>query len=237
MRFVQPVLAYILLGGTLVACGGGGVLDPGAGDDPGTGSLTLQVDADVNARPIVANAQSEESFTTEFHVRVQKAGADVTTGTVTVRSRGGDVALTYGVDNRWHGVQAGYWEVYELAVESGADFVDGVRVDGPALHYFSAPLPGATLDSLVAQDIKWKRGEAADVTTLDTDKIDQLAIPDTGTFVLPAGSLKSKPDGVEQERIRVDREQLVIPTGAVAGSQMRVQIRNEVEVLVQATGL
>ena len=237
MRFVQPVLAYMILGGSVMACGGGGVLDPGAGDDPGTGSLTLQVDADVNARPIVANAQSEESFTTEFHVRVQKGAADVTTGTVTVRSRGGDVALIYGADNRWHGAQAGYWEVYELAVESGADFVDGVRVDGPALHYFSAPLPGATLDSLVAQAITWKRGEAADQTTLDTDKIDELAIPDTGTFSLPAGSLKNKADGVEQERIRIDRFSTVIPTGAVAGSQMRVEVRNEIEVLVQATGL
>ncbi len=237
MRFTQPILASILLGGTLAACGGGGVLDPGAGDDPGTGSLTLQVDADVNARPIVANAKDEASFTTEFHVRVQKNATDVTTGTVTVRSRGGDVALVYGGDNRWHGAQAGYWEVYELAVESGADFVEGVRVDGPALHYFDAPLPGATLDSLVPQTITWKRAESADQTTLDTDKIDELVIPDTGTFALPAGSLKAKSDGVEQERIRIDRFATVLPTGAVAGSQMRVEVRNEIEVLVLATGL
>jgi hypothetical protein len=85
--------------------------------------------------------------------------------------------------------------------------------------------------------ITWKRGEAADQITLDTDKIDELTIADTGTFSLPAGSLKSKADGVEQERIRLDRYATVIPTGAVGGSQMRVQVRNEVEVLVQATGL
>lgn len=226
----------MLLGGTLAACGGD-ALAPGAGDDPGTGSLTLAVDADVDARPTIANARDEQGFTTEFHVRVRKNDVDVTTGTVTVRSRGGDVALTYGADNRWHGAQVGYWEVYELAVESGTDFVDGVRVDGPALHYFSAPLPGATVDSLMPLTITWKRGEGADSAMLDTDKIDELAIPDTGTFALPAGSLKSKPDAVEQERIRIERAATVIPSGAVAGSQMRVSIRNEVEVLVQATGL
>jgi hypothetical protein len=236
MRFVQPVLAYMLLGGSLVACGGG-ALDPGAGDDPGSGSLTLAVDADVEARPTIANAKDDQEFTTEFHVRVQKGGVDVTAGTVTVRSRAGDVALTYGTDNRWHGVQVGYWEVYELAVESGTDFVDGVGVDGPALHYFSAPLPGATVDSLMPLVITWKRGEAADRAMLDTDKIDELAISDSGTFSLPAGSLKSKGDAVEQERIRLERAATVIPTGAVAGSQMRVSVRNDIEVLVLATGL
>ena len=237
MRFVQPVVVCSLLGATLAACGGGGAFDPGAGDDPGTGSLTLRIDADVDARPIGANPDDAQGFSTEFHVRVQKDTVDVTTGTVTVTSRGGEVPLVYGGDNRWHGVQAGYWEVYELTVESGADFVEGVRVDGPALHSFTSPLPGATLDSQIAQAITWKRGEAADQATLDTDEIDELAIPDTGAFSLPAGSLKSNSGEVEVERIRLDRQATVIPTGAVGGSQMRVQVRNEVEVLIQATGL
>ena len=91
--------------------------------------------------------------------------------------------------------------------------------------------------SIEPGEVERCRGEAADQTTLDTDKIDELAIPDTGTFSLPAGSLKAKADGVEQERIRIERRATVIPTGAIVGSQMRVSVRNEVEILVQATGL
>ena len=89
---------------------------------------------------------------------------------------------------------------------------------------------------------KWSGGGAASwhFITLPfavTDEIDELAIPDTGAFSLPAGSLKSNSGEVEVERIRLDRQATVIPTGAVGGSQMRVQVRNEVEVLIQATGL
>ncbi|MEZ4400208.1 MAG: hypothetical protein R3B06_09325 [Kofleriaceae bacterium] len=223
---------------TLLACGGGGALSPGAGDDPGTGTSTLGVDAEVTARPIATNARAAEDFVTEFQVRVTKNGNQVTSGTVTVTSAVGEVALTYNDgNNRWSGTQASYSEVYELSVVAGADTVDAVRVDGPALHTFSAPLPGATLDSLVANEIRWDRGEAADVATIDTDRIDQLTIADTGTFSLPAGSLKDNSQNAEQDRIRLERTQRVTPAGAVAGSVMRVSVRNEIEVLVQPTGL
>ena len=225
---LASIVSIVLLS---AACGGSD-LAPGAGDDPGTGSLTLQVDADISARPLLANAKTATDFTTEFRVRIQKAGQDVTAGTVTVASAAGLVTLTYGPDNRWVGAQPGYFEVYELSATMGTDYVDGIRVDGPALHYFTAPLPGATLDSTIAQPITWKRGESADVASLDTDKIDQLTITDSGNFTLPAGSLKSKNDAVEQERIRLDRSSAVVPTGATVGSQMRVNVRNEVEVLV-----
>lgn len=229
MRLASIVPASLLL--LAVACGGGD-LAPGAGDDPGTGSLTLEVDADISARPLVTNAKTATDFTTEFHVRIQKGGTDVTTGTVFVTSSAGQVPLTYAADNRWTGAQPGYFEVYELSATMGADYVDGIRVDGPALHYFTAPLPGATVDSTMPLPVTWKRGEEAETASLDTDKIDQLTITDSGTYSLPAGSLKSKSDAVEQDRIRIERSSAVVPTGAVAGSQMRVHVRNDVELLV-----
>ncbi|MBK9030710.1 MAG: hypothetical protein IPL61_05120 [Myxococcales bacterium] len=237
MRDAQAILFALFLGAPLVACGGG-ALSPGVGDDPGTGSVTLLVDAEVNARPILTNARDGQDFTTEFHVQIEKAGTTVTTGSVIVRSSEGEVALVYGGDsNRWNGAQVGYWEVYELDVTSGSDFVEGVRVDGPALHSFTAPQAGATVDALVPLQVDWKRGEAADAASIETEQIDSLSIADTGSFMLPAGSLKSTSSQVEQERIRVERSQRVTPTGAVGGSQMRVEIRNEIEILVQATGL
>ncbi len=233
MRVIKPGLLVVFA----AACGGGGAFSPGVGDDPGSGTSTLFVDADVDARPIVPNARESTDFTTEFHVRLEKAGVAVTTGTVTITSGAGEVPLIYRTDsNRWHGVQVGYFEVYELSAVSGSDDVTGVRVDGPALHTITAPALGATVDSTMPLTVTWDRDEQADQASIETEEIDALAIADTGSHVLPPGSLKDNQDQTEQERIRIDRSQRVTPAGAVAGSAMRVEIRNEVEILVQPTG-
>src|SRR4051812_16609690 len=122
-------------------------LDPGAGDSPGKGTNTLAVDGNVSANPRVTNAQSAADFDTDFSVRVTLNGVQVTTGIVQLTSNAGTVELTFqgtGGDARWRGTQAGYEEVYILDVESGADNVKGVRVDGPDIHTFKAPTAGAT---------------------------------------------------------------------------------------------
>ncbi len=220
----------------LAACGGD--LDPGAGSDPGTGSLTLFVEADIEASPIITNAGRSDGFQTSFDVRIRKNDVAVTTGTVTVTSNGGAVALVYDAgDDRWRGTQATYREVYELSVSSGDDFIDGVRIDGPALHRFTAPLAGAAVDALVPLVVSWERDEAADVARFDTEEINELEIADTGTYTVPVGGLKSKPDETSQERVRLDRSARVVPAGAIAGSSARVEVRNEIELLVAATGL
>jgi hypothetical protein len=219
----------------VAACGSGGDLDPGAGDSAGTGSSTLLVDADVEARPLVPNASEANDFTTTFRVNVSRGGSPVTTGTVTVESAAGMVALTYsGEAGRWTGAQVGYEEVYRLTVTADADFLKDVRVDGPALHWFTAPAPGATVDTRAPVMVTWSRGEAAEVTRLDTDQLDELAIEDTGSYAVPAGGFKSKRDEVEQERIRLDRSRRITPAGALVGSELRVLVRNEISVVVAA---
>jgi hypothetical protein len=236
MRLNLPsLLISCALVPSVAACSSSGDLDPGAGDDAGEGSLTLLVDADVEARPLIPNASKAGDFTTSFRVRLERAGAAVTTGTVTIESAAGAVPLTYtGEDNRWVGVQNGYEEVYRLSVTDGADFVDGVRVDGPAVHWFTSPLPGATVDTSAPVMVTWSRGEAADTARLDTDQLDELVISDTGSYSVPTGGFKSKSDEVEQERIRLDRSRRITPAGAVAGSELRVQVRNEISVVVAA---
>ncbi|MEZ4360297.1 MAG: hypothetical protein R3B48_08960 [Kofleriaceae bacterium] len=196
--------------------------------------MTLLVDADVIARPLVPNASKSQDFTTELRVRLEKGGAPITSGTVTLESSSGKVDLTFNNTdgNRWIGAQAGYSEVYRLTVLSGEDFVDDVRVDGPALHWITAPMQGETVDTTMPVVVKWSRGESAEVARIDTDQLDQLVIDDTGTYTVPAGGFKSKRDGVEQERIRIDRSQRVTPSGALVGSEMRVTIHNEISVVV-----
>lgn len=228
-----PLLTSSLL---VAACSSSGDLDPGAGNDVGEGSLTLRVDADVQARPLIPNASKAADFTTSFSIRLDVGDVRVTTGVVTVESADGLVALTYDSEsNRWTGAQNGYAEVYRLSATSGADTVDSVRVDGPALHWFTAPAPGATVDTRAPVTVTWSRGEEAETALLDTDQLDTLAIADSGSYMIVAGGFKSKREEVEQERIRLDRSTRVTPAGAVVGSEMRVTVRNEISVVVAPT--
>jgi hypothetical protein len=233
MRLTFSLILLSCLGTLVSACGSGGDLDPGAGDDPGSGSLTLLVDAEISARPLLANASKQQDFITEFRVRIDKAGTPLTIGSVVVESAAGAVVLTYGGDdNRWNGAQAGYSEVYRLSVMSAGDVVDNVQVDGPSLHWFTAPILGATVNTQLPVTVAWSRDGSAESAQLDTDKLDGLTISDTGSFEIPVGGFKSKRDGVEQEYIRLTRSSRITPSGALVGSQMQVEIRNQIEVLV-----
>jgi hypothetical protein len=229
-------LRATLVACSLAACGGD--LDPGSGNDPGSGSQTLFVNGDVEATPSVTNASHPSDFSTHFSVAVRKNDVAVTTGDVSITSNAGTVALTFDTaENRWTGQQAGYEEVYELSVASGDDTVSGVRVDGPALHHFTAPLPGATVDATMPLEVRWARDESAASASFDTEEINALEIADTGSYTIPVGGLKSNGGEVTQERLRLDRSARVIPAGAVGDSSLRVEIRNEIEILVQPTGL
>lgn len=209
-----------------------------SGDDPGSGTATLLVNGDVIATPLIANAQRAADFNTAFTIDVTKGAAPAAIDSITVESDAGIVTLARdgALGLRWRGAQSGYHQIYRLTIEAGADNVRDVQVDGPALHYFTAPLPGATVDATMPLVVTWKRSEEATIATLETRELDSIAIGDAGTYTVPVGGLKSKDNEVEQERIRVDRAARVSPAGAVVGSDVRVLVRNEVEVVVAPTG-
>lgn len=207
-------------------------LEPGAGSDPGTGTNTLLVEGGASAEPHVPNARNPADFSTDFSVRIQLNGQDVTTGTVTMQSQVLTVNLTYNAgENRWQGTAAGYDEVYRLDVVSGADAVHGVVVDGPDIHFITAPLAGASLDSTVANDVKWDRGEGAQLCSIRTNRIDRLTIADNGLYSMPPGSLEASKDATKENDIEIRRSNNVVPAGAIGGSMMTVSIRNDVTVL------
>lgn len=225
------------LGAALVACGGGG-LDPG--NDPGTGTATLLVHADFEAAPLVPNASKATDFNTSFSVDVTKGGQPVTIDSIVVTSDGGSVTLAPGdgpLGIRWRGAQSGYREIYQLTIEAGADNMRDVQVDGPALHYFSAPLPGATVDATMPLLVTWKSAETATIATLDTRQLDSVAIGDTGTYTIPIGGLKSKETETESEQLRLERAERISPAGAVVGSDVRVMVRNQIDLVVAPTAL
>lgn len=232
---VRTFTLGLLTAGALTACGGtDSTLAPGAGNDPGAGTGTLRVEGSISADSDRPNAELAADFTTDFRVRIQLAGANVTTGEVTVTSAGGTFPLTYdGANNDWTGRAPGYDEVYILDVVSGADEVTGVRVDGPDIHTFSAPLMGATVDSALVLALAWDRREQADTATLDVPELDTIAITDTGDYDLSAGALKASPDQAETNDLRLRRANRVIPSGAVVGSELSVSVRNEIDVVAQ----
>lgn len=218
----------------LAACGGGSDLDPGAGNSAGTGTSTLLVDGDIEARPRIDNAQRAGDFDTHLSVRVTLNGQPVTTGTLTVSSRSASKGLVYdGATSKWDATVPGYDEVYVVDVEAGADYVEGVRVDGPDLHYFTAPTAGATVDSTVATQITWKAEQEATTARIDAEEIDKITIPDAGQYLLAAGALKADQDTPRENIIDLTRSNRVSPAGAVGGSELRVSVTNRIQVIAQ----
>lgn len=217
----------------LTACGGSD-LDPGAGNDPGSGTSTLVVDGSVTANARLANARTSGEFDTEFNVRIQLNGVSVSQGTVTMTSSSGTVVLIYNQENngRWRGTAPGYDEVYILDVDSGRDYVHDVRVDGPSIHTFSEPLAGATVDATMPLMVKWNE-KNADSAAIDAENIDRVSIPDTGSYSVAPGALKSEKDKARENQIRVTRTNRVVPAGALGGSEMTVSVENEITVVAQ----
>jgi hypothetical protein len=207
-------------------------LDPGSGSSPGSGTGTLLVDGNATAKPRISNAKNGNDFDTELSVRVELNQQPVTTGTVTVRSRLTTIQLTYNTsENRWTGTAAGYDEVYQLDVTSGSDEVRGVIVDGPDVHTFTAPMAGASLDSTIVNTVTWSRGEPADATTFKAEETDRISISDTGSYEMPAGSLKAHKEDPRQNRIELRRANRIAPAGAVGGSDFVVRVDNMLDVV------
>jgi hypothetical protein len=226
--FASMVLVFGVAG-----CGGSD-LDPGAGNDRGTGTGTLAIDGTVHASPRqdLVNAHMNTDFDTDLSIRVSLSNQTVTTGTVTVTSVSGKVPLTYGNNNRWSGRVASYDEVFILDIESGPDKIAGVRVDGPDIHTFSTPTAGANVDPTMPLTIKWDRQDQADSAELRVDGLDNpLAIPDSGSYALAMGSLRTDKAQARQNTLRLTRTNSVVPAGAVAGSTWTVSISNEINVV------
>jgi hypothetical protein len=221
-------LASTLLFG-FAACGGSD-LDPGSGDDPGSGTSTLQVNGSVRAEPRLTNARNGGEFTTEISVRIQLNGQDVTAGSVTVTSSSGGVVLAYDGNGRWRGDGIGYDEVYVLDVDSGNDNVHDVRVDGPSIHVFAEPQAGANVDASMPLLVKWS-SKGADSASVDAENLDRISVDDTGSYMLAAHALKSEKDKPRENQITIARTNRVTPAGATAGSELSVTIENDLTVI------
>lgn len=215
-------------------------LDPGAGDNGGTGTGTLTVDGTASARPSATTASGPSDFKTDFEVDIKLGTSEVTTGTVTMTSSSGKTALTFDqtTTNHWIGTAAGYDEVYQLDVNTGTDNVEGVRVDGPDIHTITSPSASASIDSTAMTSVAWARGEAAQNAVLHLDDTSggngDLPITDSGSFAVPANTFQAQKDQTRPATVSLTRSNQIAPAGATPGSTMTVSIENAVDVIVLA---
>ena len=212
----------------LLACGdaAGPAVDR---NDPGTGTGTLSVIADVEGRQLVGGMETVMDVELRDAQGAPVSGATVTidnntVGTTTLFETGpgtGDYTATI------NGFAAGD---YRLDVVSNTDRVENVVVGGIGVHTIDSPLLADTVTADSSLMVTWSRpaeGFRADVESRDYEAKDIL---DSGSHVIPATDVRARSD----ERIRVTRYNEVAIAGGLAGSRLRLRVRRETEpILVQ----
>ncbi len=226
MRF--KMFAFIgMSAAILFAACGDSLTDPAIErNDPGTGTGTLDIRADVDA------FDEAGGFITEFSVRLRDGIGDPVIGaTVTITNDGfGEVML---LDPQGSGDYVAERPTFHegdftLMVVSGTDMVEGVVLGGPGIHTISAPL----MDSTVAADqpltVRWDVPSQARSAEVETKDYGPVLLPDTGAVIIPGASNPARVD----QRIRVFRFNEVDIAGGLFGSRMRVEIRQSVDPLI-----
>ena len=212
---------------TVAGCGGTGPAIER--NDPGTGSTTLKVVADIDANDVVGG------FITDFKVTVEDGAANAVSGaTVTIKNNDlGTVTLLES--------SAGSGDYvatrnsfpsgdFELSVVRGTDRVEGVVLGGPGVHTITSPAANDTLAALQDLIVQWTRPLQARSAEVETRNFTSPVLPDTGAFAIPAIENEVRVD----QRIRVFRFNEVDIAGALLGSRLRVEVRQTIEpVIVQ----
>lgn len=224
-------LKWIVLVGAAAIAGaacGGGVTGPAElRNDPGTGSATLRVMADIEGTDIPTG------FATEFRVTVRDGlGAPVSEAAVTVRNpRLGTVTLTETVSGSGDYVAARNTFAsgdYRLDVVRGDDNVRGVVVGGISAHVILSPEPNDVVPAGEPLTVTWSRPVEALGADLETRDFSIDNLPDSGTYTIPGEQNPPR----EDQRIRVWRFNQVEIAGGLTGSRLKLSVRHTVEPIV-----
>ncbi|MCH7717715.1 MAG: hypothetical protein IH876_16450 [Gemmatimonadetes bacterium] len=215
-----------VMAGTLVACGGG--TEPTVErNDPGTGTLTLKVTADIDAKDVVGG------FVTDFEVAIEDAGGNPISGaTVTIKNPSlGEITLleTSAGSGEYTAVRNSFPSGdFELNVVRDTDNVQGVILGGPGIHTITAPLADESVPALQSLIVTWNSPSQAKSAELETRDYGPVVIPDTGAAVIPSSETLARSD----ERIRIYRFNEVGINGGLPGSRLKVEVRQTVEPVI-----
>jgi hypothetical protein len=211
-----------------VACGDG--TGPATSrNNPGTGSSTLRVTADIDANddPTVIGG-----FSTDYDVVVRDGlGNPVSGATVTIKNPslpGGTITLPETGPGSGDYLLTGNTFPsgdFRLDVVKGTDNVTGVVLGGPGVHNITAPLANSTVAKLQPLTVRWSVPSRAKSAEVETRDFGPATLPDTGAYVIPGPSNPARAD----QRIRVFRFNEVDIAGGLLGSRLRVTVRKTVD--------
>ncbi len=213
----------------VAACGGDSTGPAPSRNNPGTGTSTLQVTADIDANDVPGG------FSTDFTVSLRNgAGNPVTGATVTFLNPSlGTVTLAEtpaGSGDYFANRSSFPAGDFQLDVVRGSDNVRNVILGGPSVHTITAPVANATVPANQPLTVRWTVPSAAQSAEVETRNYGPVAGPDNGSFVIPGANNPARVD----QRIRVFRFNEVTIAGGLTGSRLRVEVRQTVEpVIVQ----
>ena len=215
---------------TLAAACGDGTGPATSRNNPGTGSSTLKVTADIDANddPTIIGG-----FSTDYSVSVRDGlGNPVSAATVTIKNAAlgtitlpetspgsGDYLLT---GNTFPSAD------FQLDVVKATDNVRGVILGGPGVHNITTPVKNATVPANQPLLVRWTVPSKAASAEVETRDFGPIALPDTGAYRIAGVDNPARPD----QRIRVFRFNEVNVAGGLVGSRMRVTVRKTVEPVV-----
>lgn len=196
-------------------------------NDPGTGTRTLRVGAQIEGKDVPGG------FVTDFEVEIRDVqGSPVSGATVTVRNGVlGVVNLLereVGSGDYFATVNTFAPGDYRLDVVRDTDNVQGVVVGGIAAHAITSPQRNDTVPANQPLTVRWTRPSEAAGADVETKDFSVDGIPDSGSFTIPASQNPPRAD----QRIRVCRFNRVDIAGGLFGSQLKLKIRNTLEPVV-----
>ena len=211
----------------LFAACGDNLTDPAIErNQPGTGTGTLDIRADVDA------FDKAGGFVTEFSVQVRDGiGEPVTGATVTITNTGFGVVTLLdpeGSGNYVAGRNTFHEGDFTLRVVSGTDVVEGVVLGGPGIHTITEPTASSTVAADQALTVRWDLPSQARSAEVETKDYGPVLLPDTGAVIIPGASNPARAD----QRIRVFRFNEVDIVGGLFGSRMRVEVRQSIDPLI-----
>lgn len=223
MRHMIHALPGLVLVVSLEACGDS--TGPAANrNNPGTGTLTLEVDAEI------AGVELSGAMTTSYLVVVRNAQRlPVSGAAVTVRNSVlGSVTLTESAAGS--GVYVASRPAFPttdftLDVVRGSDNVRGVILGNPGVHTITTPAQNATVAANQPLTVTWTRPSQALSGELETRDYGAVDVPDNGTYTIPAAANPVRTD----QRIRVNRFNQLDIAGGLPGSRLRVEVRRTIE--------
>lgn len=201
-------------------------------NNPGTGTSTLKVTADIDANddPAVIGG-----FSTDYTVSVRDGlGNKVSGATVTIKNASlGTITLPETAPASGDYFLTGNTFPsgdFELNVVKGTDNVRGVVLGGPGVHNITAPVANSTVPAGQPLTVRWTVPSQAKSAEVETRDFGPATLPDTGAYIIAGANNPAR----ASQRIRVFRFNEVDIAGGLLGSRLRVQVRKTVEpVIVQ----